>query len=395
MRVDEVDPGDPDQIADRLAGELAARHGREPLGCFAAPGRVNLIGEHVDYNLGRCLPFALPHATYAAVARRGDDMLTVASLQMDDEWSGGLRDLAPGSVAGWAGYVAGVAWAMREAGIAVPGVDLLVDSRVPVGAGLSSSAALECSVALALCAAAEVEVTEEVRRTLRSACIRAETEMVGVPTGGLDQTASLFATAGHALLVDFLDGATRQVPWDPAAHGLDLLVVDTRAEHSLAESGYEDRRRACEEAARLLGVDSLRHVEDRAAALDHLPEELVPRARHVFSEMERVGEAVHLLEADDHAGLGRVLDAGHESLRVDYEVSCRELDLVVETARDHGALGARMTGGGFGGSAIALVPTAASGTVASAVAEAFAAEGLRAPQVLRAPASAGARQVGR
>lgn len=393
MHADDVAAGDPERIAARLAEEFASRHGREPLGCFAAPGRVNLIGEHIDYNLGRCLPFALPHATYAAVARRDDSAITVASLQMDGAWRGGLGDLRPGSVDGWVAYVAGVAWAMREAGIDVPGVDLVVDSRVPVGAGLSSSAALECSVALALCAAAGVEVTEEVRRILLPACIRAETDMVGVPTGGLDQSVSLFATTGHALLVDFLDGSMRQVPWDPTAHGLDLLVVDTRAEHSLAESGYEDRRRACEEAAGLLGVESLRHVEDRDGALARLPERLRPRIRHVFSEMARVDEAVRQLEADDYAALGRTLLAGHESLRADYEVSCDELDLVVDTARQHGALGARMTGGGFGGSAIALVPAAETEAVAAAVTEAFAAKGWRAPQVLRAPASDGARRV--
>lgn len=393
MQVDEVAAGDPAQIAARLTEEFTSRHGRAPLGCFAAPGRVNLIGEHIDYNLGRCLPFALPHATYAAAARRDDDVITVESLQMDGAWRGELGDLRPGSVDGWVAYVAGVAWAMREAGIDVPGVDVVVDSRVPVGAGLSSSAALECSVALALCAAAEVEVTEEVRRTLLAACIRAETDMVGVPTGGLDQSASLLATSGHALLVDFLDGSTRQVPWDPTAHDLDLLVVDTRAEHSLAESGYEDRRRACEEAAGLLGVESLRHVEDRDGALASLPERLRPRVRHVFSEMARVDEAVRQLEADDYAGLGRTLDAGHESLRVDYEVSCDELDLVVDTVRQHGALGARMTGGGFGGSAIALVPASHTHAVATAVAEAFDAKGWRAPQVLRAPASDGARRI--
>ena len=394
MSIDQIAAGAAADIADRLVTTFTDIHGRSPVGCFAAPGRVNLIGEHVDYNDGKCLPIALPHATYAALAPRDDELVTIASLQRDDRWRGRLDSLGPGQVDGWPAYVAGVAWALQRNGLDLPGLDIVVDSRVPIGAGLASSAALECSVALGLCAVAGVEDGDEVRRMLISACMRSETEVAGAPTGGMDQTISLLGRADHALLIDCRDWSTEQVPWHPGSVGLELLVVDTRAVHSLSDGGYESRRRDCESAAQELGVTSLREVGDPDAALSELKDQrLRRRARHVFTEMARVAEAVDQLRDNDFAGLGDTFSASHESLRDDFEVSCPELDAAVCTAVAHGALGARMTGGGFGGSAIALVPKDAVGAVGAAISAKFASHGWPRPGVLLARPSDGAHQV--
>jgi galactokinase len=392
--VETLEPGDPSVLADSVAERFEEVHGRPPLGVFTAPGRVNLIGEHVDYNGGLCLPMALPHATYAAAAVRDDDVVTIRSRQQDDVFSGHLDALGPGQATGWAAYAAGVLWALREEGWDVPGMDLVVDSRVPLGAGLSSSAALECSVALAVAEAAGATLDDALRAELVPVCMRAERDVAGAPTGGMDQTIALFGQLDSALLLDCRDWSTRQVGWDPAAADLVLLVVDTRASHSLTDGGYEARRRDCETAARILGVDLLRDVEDTDAALEALDDEQVRRrVHHVFTEIARVREAVAQLEAGDFDGVGRSFTASHVSLRDDYEVSCAELDAVVETALEHGALGARMTGGGFGGSAIALLPTARLSEVQEAVAAAYADRGWPAPGFLSATPSAGARRL--
>jgi galactokinase len=390
-----LDPGDPTALADAVAAGFEDRHDRPPLGVFAAPGRVNLIGEHVDYNGGLCLPMALPHATYAAVGRREDGTVTVSSHQQpDDPFTGPVGGLGPGSVTGWAAYAAGVLWALQEDGWELPGMDIVVDSRVPVGAGLSSSAAIECAVALGAAELAGVDVDASVRGSLVQACMRAEREVAGAPTGGMDQTVALFGEAEAALLLDCRDWSTRQVRWDPASADLVLLVVDTRASHSLSDGGYESRRRDCETAAERLGVRLLRDVSDQQAALAALPDERVHRrVGHVFTEIDRVRRAVDLLEADDFPALGTTMTASHESLRDDYEVSCAELDVVVDTALAQGALGARMTGGGFGGSAIALVPTGALDDVGCAVEAAYDARGWAAPGFLTALPSAGARRL--
>jgi galactokinase len=388
-----VDPGDPATIAAGLAAEVVSRTGAEPDVLAVAPGRVNLIGEHLDYNGGRVLPLALPHATYAALTRRDDRGLTVGSLQVDGLVEVAGEDLRPGGVQGWAAYVAGVVWAMREDGWDVPGVDVTVDSRVPIGSGLSSSAALECAVAVGLLSLLGVEDTAETRRRLVAACVRAENEMVGAPTGGMDQVAALLARPAHALLVDFgRGGAATTVPWDPVADGLTLLVVDTRVSHALSDGGYGSRRADCEAAAKSLGVSSLREVAGRSDVLDGIADERVRRrARHVLGEMARVDRALSLLEEHRYRDLGPLLLASHGSLRDDFEVSCPELDLVVDTAVEGGAVGARMTGGGFGGSAVVLVPEERVDAVTSAVVRAFAGAGFPTPGVLRAPASAGAR----
>jgi galactokinase len=393
--MDMLEPGDPAALGDAVAATFQDRHGRAPLGVFAAPGRVNLIGEHVDYNGGLCLPMALPHATYAAVAARDDDVVTVRSRQQDDGFSGSLDALGPGQVTGWATYAAGVLWALQQDGWELPGVDVVVDSTVPVGAGLSSSAAIECSVAIGLAAVAGATLDDELRSALVRACMRAESDVAGAPTGGMDQTIALFGQAENALLLDCRDWSTRQVGWDPAGSGLALLVVDTRASHSLSDGGYGSRRRDCEEAARILGVELLGDVEDTAAALEALDDERIRRrVRHVFTEIQRVRDAVRQLEADDFAGLGESFTASHVSLRDDYEVSVKELDVVVDTALEQGALGARMTGGGFGGSAIALVRADEVEAVSRAVAAAFDRNGWQPPGFLAATPSAGARRLG-
>ena len=307
MSVDLLDPGRPEHVAGELAERFAVLHGRPADGVHVAPGRVNLIGEHVDYNGGRCLPYALPHSTYVAAAARDDDTVTVRSLQMDEAWTGRLDALGPGEVSGWVSYVAGVIWALRADGIAVPGLDLVLDSRVPVGAGLSSSAALECSVALAALQAAGVDLDAAVRDRVVAACVRAENEVAGASTGGMDQSVAVHATAGHALLLDFAGGAHRQVPWDPEGAGLRLLIVDTRVHHALNDGGYASRRQDCETAARLLGVAHLAEVDD-LAALSALPDErLRRRARHVVTEVARVDAAVEHLERGDVSRAGRAV----------------------------------------------------------------------------------------
>lgn len=371
-----------------FASAFGVESGAEPpAGVWSAPGRVNLIGEHTDYNGGLCLPVALAHRTYAALRPRTDGTARlVSSWDPSEVVEVELAAVAPGTVDGWAAYVAGVAWSLRELGLEVGGFDVAIDSCVPVGAGLSSSAALECSVALAL---DEVNGLGLDRETLTAAAVRAENEIAGAPTGGMDQAAALRTVPGHALLLDCRDLTVRHVPFDPAADGLALLVIDTRAEHALVDGQYAARRATCEEAAGLLGVPTLRALTDRpgdderalATLADGSPgaDLRVRRVRHVLAEIRRVEEFVALLDDGRLRDVGPLLDASHASLRDDYEVSCVELDVAVEAARAAGALGARMTGGGFGGSAIALVESDAVGTVAAAVDAAFRARGLRAP----------------
>ncbi len=364
----------------------------EPEGVWASPGRVNLIGEHTDYNGGLCLPIALPHRTYVAVSARTDDRVRMTTdIGTDPVWEGELADLRPGNVSGWVAYCGGPAWALREAGIDVPGFDLAVASCVPLGAGLSSSAAVECAVGLALAQLAghRLDTDDAARARLAALCVLAENEVAGAPTGGMDQAASLRTLAGHALLLDCLDGSVEQVGFDLAAAGLELLVIDTRASHSLADGQYGARRAACERAARILGVATLREVTDLDAALARLDDDEVRRrVRHVVTEIRRVTEFVTVAEAGDWAAAGELMNASHESLRDDYEVSCIELDVVVAAAREAGALGARMTGGGFGGSAIALVRTEDAAAIAHAVREAARAKGLPTPDVHQATPSA-------
>ncbi len=378
--------------ADRMAGAVRERFSREfgtpPAVVARAPGRVNLIGEHTDYNAGLCLPVALPHATYAAVAARPDRRVRILSAQRADRWEGTVESVGPGQVHGWASYVAGVLWALRRDGIDLPGVDVLVDSTVPLGAGLSSSAALECSVAVALAGLAGQRLDAGLRQRIVAACVRAETEVAGAPTGGMDQTVAMLASPGSALLIDFEDGSSREVPLPLEDARLALLVVDTRVSHALVDGGYGARRADCESAAAALGLPSLRRAD--LAAVETLADGRVRRrARHVVTEIGRVRHAVAAIGDSDWRRVGELFAASHASLRNDFEVSCAELDLAVEAAVSAGAIGARMTGGGFGGSAVAVVPRDRLDRVMEAVDDAFAAGGLTPPGYLLAdPAGA-------
>jgi galactokinase len=374
---------------------FAERFGTDAEGVWAAPGRVNVIGEHTDYNGGFVLPVALPHTTRAAVARRTDGTLALASMQQPEKAvEVDLADLRPGHPAGWAGYPAGVVQELRDR---VPsGLSILVDGDVPSGAGLSSSAALSCSVALALRDLLDLELTAA---DLVDVARRAENDFVGAPTGILDQSAALLCTAEHALFLDTRDRSSEQVPFALAAAGLALLVIDSGTTHDHAEGGYGDRRRECEAAASRLGVALLREIDDAAqlqVLADGTPEGdvLLRRARHIVTENARVLEVVAALGGDaDPRAIGPVLTAGHESLRDDFEISIPLLDACVESAVDAGAYGARMVGGGFGGSAIALVEADAVDAVTAAVTARFAREGARAPRTFVTVPSAGARRL--
>ncbi|NED71976.1 galactokinase [Streptomyces sp. SID9944] len=375
---------------------FTALYGAGPDGVWAAPGRVNLIGEHTDYNDGFVMPFALPHHTVAAVSRRDDGVLRLHSADVP----GGpvelrVADLAPASDREWTAYPAGVVWALREAGHEVTGADVHLTSTVPSGAGLSSSAALEVVVALAL---NDLYGLGLKGWQLARLCQRAENVYVGAPTGIMDQTASACCTAGHALFLDTRDLSQRQIPFDLAAEGMRLLVVDTRVKHAHSDGEYGKRRAGCEKGAALLGVDALRDVPhaELDAALERLGDEPEVRrlVRHIVTENERVERVVSLLESGRTRAIGPVLTEGHASLRDDFRISCPELDLAVDTALSAGALGARMTGGGFGGSAIVLAEEPDVPSLTKSLEEAFTTASFTPPRIFEAVPSAGARRVG-
>jgi galactokinase len=382
-------------VSDR-AGKVAAayreRTGRDPDGVWAAPGRVNLIGEHTDYNDGFVLPAAIDRLVLVAAGRRDGGRLRLWSLQTGPPADLELAAVGPGRVDGWAAYPAGVAWALGQAGVELGGADLVVDGDVPAGSGLSSSAALECATAAAL---ADLHGARLDRPALAAAARRAENEVVGVPSGAMDQMVSMLGKAGHALFLDTRSLATEQVPLPLEAAGLCLLVIDTRAGHRLVDGAYADRRAACEAAAAVLGVPALRDatLDQVEAAAEALGDPGLRRARHVVTENARVLEAVTLLRAGQLDRLGPLLAASHASLRDDYEVSSPELDTAVEAAVAAGAVGARMTGAGFGGSAIALVPAERAEQVGDRAREAFAAAGFGPPEVTAVAPSDGARRL--
>jgi galactokinase len=374
-----VDPGTATQLSSRVSDAFTARFGTPPSVVGRAPGRVNLIGEHTDYNGGLCLPVALPHATYAAAATRDDGVLRIASAGFDEPWEGRLADLSPGSVTGWAAYAAGVVWALSDDGMSVPGLDVLLDSTVPVGGGLSSSAAVECAVAVAVAALGEAALDDALRHRLLAACIRAESEMAGAPTGGMDQAIALFAAPDAALLLDFGTDTQTPVALPLAGSGVTLLVVNTGVSHALTDGSYGDRRAECQQAASLLGVPTLSAAPGWESLSDDV---LVRRTRHILTENDRVRSVVASLGTGDWAAVGDAFAASHASMRDDFEISCDELDVAVDAAVQAGALGARMTGGGFGGSAVALVPTERVDAVRRAVDTAYVGQGWKPPTYL-------------
>lgn len=396
--------------ATEIADAFADGFRREPSVVWSAPGRVNLIGEHVDYNGGRVLPFAIQHRCYLAASGTDDGTVRIRSKQFPGETvTADLADLRPGGSSdpvagsggqarrfgGWASYVLGVIWALGQVGVEVPAVDVLVDSRVPVGAGLSSSAALECAAVGAFCDLADATVDGPHRAMTAQ---RAENDFVGVPCGLMDQMVSTCAEADHALLFDTRDLCSEQIPVGASGAGYEFVVVDTGAAHGLVDGEYARRRAACEDAARLLGVELLREIADRGPAeSDELVSAITDttlrrRARHVVSEILRVDSAADALKAGDWLRLGGLMTASHNSLRDDFEVSSPQLDTAVEALLSAGALGARLTGAGFGGSVVALIGTSGVDTAVDAVRTSFSAAGYASPSAIVAVSSQGARR---
>jgi galactokinase len=403
-----------------VVGELfGERFGGRADGVWFAPGRANLMGEHTDYNEGFVLPFALGQGIVAAAARRADRRLVLNSAQEPGSLVEVFLDrLEPAEVPGWAAYPAGVAWALAATGCEVPGACIAFDSDLPAGAGLSSSAALECATALALTelagtgpagggpagtglaggglAGAGLAGTAVGRRELATIARRAENDFVRVPSGIMDQSASLLGRRGHALLLDCRSLDSSQVPFDPAAARSSVLLINTRARHELAAGEYGRRRAECEQAARLLGVPSLRYVTD-LGDLDRLTDPVLRRrARHVLTDNRRVLETVDWLTSpsgDAYPQIGRLLTESHRSLRDDFEISWPEADATVDAALAAGAFGARMIGGGFGGSVLALASSELAVQVRTAVAGAFARRSWTAPEFLEAAPSDGARRL--
>ena len=377
--------------ASGLVEAFRAQTGRQPAGVWAAPGRVNVIGEHTDYNDGYVMPFALAQRVLIAAAPRNDHgTWTVTSLNNRSTKIFRDADLQPG-MTGWQAYVAGVVWALKEAGHRIDGADLVLTSDVPKGAGLSSSAALECAVLIALADLNELEIPGLGRAKLAR---RAENAFVGAPTGLMDQAATTLCTAGHALFFDCRTDAAEQVLLDTRSSGLEILVLDTKTPHALVDSEYAARRTSCEEAARLLGVAALRDVTDLDAALAQLSDPVMRRrVRHVVTENARVLEAVAILRAGRIADLAPLLDASHESMRDDFEITVPQVDLAVDVARASGALGARMTGGGFGGCIIALVEAGDSNRIGDEITVKFGAAGYGPPTHFTAVPSAGAERL--
>jgi galactokinase len=355
----------------------------------SAPGRVNLIGEHIDYSEGFVLPFAISYRTTAQLRLRDDQIIRVRSKQrLDEVITTSISDLAPGSQGGWERYVLGVIWAFG----AKEGVDIEIDGEVPLGAGLSSSAALECAVATGINELFSLGLDKKQLALLTQ---KAENQYVGVPCGIMDQSVSLMAEAGSALLLDCRDLSTSLVPFDLGASGLELLIVDTQAHHALVDGEYAKRRQACESACVKLGISSLREIDltSLLANRNQLTKEELMRAHHAVSEMARTLEAVDVLKRKDFIALGSLITQSHVSLRDDYEISCPELNCAVDVSLALGAFGARMIGGGFGGSAIALAEQDQIQEIKSAIAAAFTSAGYAEPRFFTSLPSEGAKVI--
>lgn len=395
MRVRDASPtrGAEQDRAQDLSDHFLERFGRQPQGLWAAPGRVNLIGEHTDYNDGLVMPFALPHSAMVAAAGSGSDRVRVHSVNLGQTVEFALEGLAPGSVTGWAAYPAGVVWSLGQAGYPVGGADLVLESTVPQGAGLSSSAALECAVAVALTALFD-HAPEPME--LAEIAQHAENAFVGMPCGVMDQMVSMLGEKDHVVQFDVRARKAILVPF--RAKGAAILVVDTQAPHRLVDGEYAARRQQCEAAADALGVSSLRDLEDAGPQLHEMLASLEDavlrrRARHVASENQRVIDTAEALAVGDLPAVGYHMNASHASLRDDYEVTVEETDLAQQVLVDGGAYGARITGGGFGGCVIGLVPDAEAEQLGQNVKRAFAKAGFREPSVFTAVPAQGARRI--
>lgn len=371
-----------------------ARYGAAPDGVWSAPGRVNLIGEHTDYNAGFVLPFAIDRRTAAAVGIRSDRRVAISSTFAAHPIELAITEIRPDNLTGWSAYPLGIIWALGQHGVdldAVSGVSIHIDSRVPVGAGLSSSAAIESSVAVAL---NELWGLGLDRQTLAKVGQLAENKAVGAPTGIMDQSAVLLGRQDSAVFLDCRSLTAEVIDLGFAAADLAVLVIDTRVSHEHSTGGYASRRASCEAGAASLGVSSLRDLDetDLARASETLDEETFRRVRHVVTENARVLATVATLRGEGPVSIGPLLDASHLSMRDDFEISVPELDLAVVTAKAAGAIGARMTGGGFGGAAIALVSTGLVAAVSAAVSAEFEAAHYAEPEIFAVQPSDGARR---
>ncbi|MCY7403552.1 MAG: galactokinase [Cryobacterium sp.] len=376
----------------RTVTGFAMRFGEAPAGVWSAPGRVNLIGEHTDYNEGFVFPLAIDRRTVVALSPRDDRLISVASSFSDDIIGLRLDDLQPENLRGWSAYPLGVAWALSQFGADLSragGFDVYIDSEVPIGAGLSSSAAIESAIALALNHVWNLGLD---RPTLARVGQLAENRAVGAPTGIMDQSASLLGRADCGVFLDCRSLHSEVIPLGFDAAELNLLVIDTKVVHAHSSGGYAARRASCEAGAALMGVDSLRDLDlhDLGRAAETLDDETFRRVRHIVTENQRVLDTVQALRSHGPGAIGALLDASHLSMRDDFEISVPELDLAVTTARAAGAIGARMTGGGFGGAAIALTPRAVLPAVKAAVLAAFDDRGLRTPDLFVVRAADGA-----
>jgi galactokinase len=379
---------------ERLRAEFRALYGQTPQ-VFSAPGRVNLIGEHTDYNEGFVLPMAIERRTFVASALNGTSLVRVKSLTLDQAFEFDLERPGPKRRGSWLDYVEGTARSMMDRGIPVVGCDLLLDSSVPHGAGVSASAALELAVGIALSVLGGTREPDRVKLALAGQA--AEHQYVGTMCGIMDQYIASLGQADSALLIDCRTLETKSVPIN--LNGVSVLVCDTRVKHELSSSEYNLRRAECLRGSNILakslpGVRTLRDVTaaDFARLATQLPGVVRSRCRHVVTENARTLAAVDALNAGDLAAMGKLMAESHTSLRDDYQVSCEELDVAVDLASaTPGVYGSRMTGGGFGGCTVSLVDNEAIDAVGRAVKEAFAARGWKEPELFATKACEGAR----
>ena len=373
--------------ASAVAG-FEKTYGYTPTGVWSAPGRANLIGEHTDYNAGFVLPFGINNRTYAAISLRQDRKCNVSSDLDGRSFSYELSEEMPKGL-DWALYPLGVAWVMASA--KDQGFDCFITSDVPVGAGLSSSAAVESAMAIAL---NELWESGKTKQELALIGQRAENHVVGAPTGIMDQTASMLAQADSAVLIDCQSLEIKLVDLGLSERGLVVAVIDTQVSHSHAYGGYGSRRKSCEDGAAALGVETLRELSlsDLPRAQSQLDDVTYRRVKHVITENQRVLDTVDALGRGNLQALGRLLQESHASMRDDFEISVPELDLAVETAMRVGAVGSRMTGGGFGGAAIAIIAAERLQELERAAIDAFSAAGFKAPRVFSVVPSTGAKR---